>query len=148
MLLSISLVLGLLVTLFGPPDGVLTLHGMITLCICFIVGFASLITDKPYLLFFISKKLIYYLICSRINAEELKVLLQTTNISFSIFKNPRTHSWYFYWTSAYWSFFLQPWNSSQQKIHLLQEYTSLLQIPDVLDRLLILSTIYIYILVT
>lgn len=148
MLLSISLVLGLLVTLFGPPDGVLTLHGMITLCICFIVGFASLITDKPYLLFFISKKLIYYLICSRINAEELKVLLQTTNISFSIFKNLRTHSWYFYWTSAYWSFFLQPWNSSQQKIQLLQEYTSLLQIPDVLDRLLILSTIYIYILVT
>lgn len=148
MLLSISLVLGLLVTLFGPPDGVLTLHGMITLCICFIVGFASLITDKPYLLFFISKKLIYYLICSKINAEELKVLLQTTNISFSIFKNLRTHSWYFYWTSAYWSFFLQPWNSSQQKIQLLQEYTSLLQIPDVLDRLLILSTIYIYILVT
>lgn len=148
MLLSISLVLGLLVTLFGPPDGVLTLHGMITLCICFIVGFASLITDKPYLLFFISKKLIYYLICSRINAEELKVLLQTTNISFSIFKNLRTHSWYFYWTSAYWSFFLQPCNSSQQKIQLLQEYTSLLQIPDVLDRLLILSTIYIYILVT
>lgn len=142
MLLSISLVPGLLVTLFGPPDGVLTLHGMITLCICFIVGFASLITDKPYLLFFISKKLIYYLICSKINAEELKVLLQTTNISFSIFKNLRTHSWYFYWTSTYWSFFLQPCNSSQQ------EYTSLLQIPDVLDRLLILSTIYIYILVT
>lgn len=38
MLLSISLLLGLLVVLFEPPDGVLNLHGMITLCICFIVG--------------------------------------------------------------------------------------------------------------